>query len=62
LVSDVNGDIDMRGSVGLITRNIEIMGAGNDHGATVIVATSRFKDPSTGEPKMKMGAVNATGV
>lgn len=62
LNSSVNGEIDMRGSVGLMTRNIEIIGAGNDHGVTVIVATSRLKDPATKELKMKMGAINATGV
>lgn len=62
LVSAVNGDIDMRGSVGLITRNIEIKGAGEAHGFSVIVATSRLKDATTGDDKVKMGAVNATGV
>jgi len=62
LTSEVNGEFDMRGSVGLMSRNIEIKGAGEAHGATVVVATSRLKDPSTGDDKVKMGAVNATGV
>lgn len=62
LVSSVNGEIDMRGSVGLMTRNIEIIGAGDTHGATVIVATSRINDKATKTIKMKMGAMNATGV
>lgn len=41
----------MRATIGLITRNIQIKGMGSDHGATLIVAGSRIKDPATKDIK-----------
>lgn len=43
----INGEVDMRASVGLISRDIQIVTKGDFRGATVIIAGSRLKDPAT---------------
>lgn len=47
----INGEVDMRASVGLISRNIKVETMGDSRGATVIIAGSRIKDPATNEMK-----------
>jgi len=58
----INGEVDMRASVGLISRDIQVHTKGDFRGSTVIIAGSRLKDPATNLMKQKIGAVNVTGV
>lgn len=58
----INGEVDMRASVGLMSRDIKVHTQGDSRGATVIIAGSRLTDPATREVKKKIGAANMTGV
>lgn len=49
-ISSINGDLDMRATVGLLDRNIQIKSVGS-YGSSVIIAGSRIKDPATKEVK-----------
>lgn len=63
-ITGINGDLDMRATVALMTRNIQVVGVQDQgtHGTHLLVAGSRIMDPATKKNKIRIGFASLIAV